>query len=123
MTLVRRATGRRLVRASWGGAGRARGRVPWTGSGDGYLDVGDKAKLLTTGRDQAVLLPEAYRFEGKEVWIREDPPTGDVIPSRRPPDWSGLFELDTTDVPEDFMGPIDRDRRPHDRDPFADEDA
>ena len=85
--------------------------------------MGDKAKLFIADGGQAVLLPEAYRFEGEEVWIREDPSTGDVILSRRPPDWSGLFELDTADVPEDFMGPIDRDRRPHDRDPFADEDA
>ena len=85
--------------------------------------MGDKAKLFTTGRSQAVRLPKAYRFEGEEVWIRKDPSSGDVILSRRPPDWSELFELDASvDVPDDFMGPEDRDQRPHDRDPFADLD-
>ena len=70
--------------------------------------------------DQAVELPESCRFEGDEVWIRKDPATGDVILSSRPSDWSGLFELYASDdVPEDFMGEADRDRRPHDRDPFA----
>ncbi|MDR1849506.1 MAG: AbrB/MazE/SpoVT family DNA-binding domain-containing protein [Zoogloeaceae bacterium] len=36
------------------------------------------AKLFTNGRSQAVRLPAAYRFAEKEVFIRQDPETGDV---------------------------------------------
>lgn len=32
----------------------------------------DKAKLIQTGRSQAVRLPEAYRMPGKEVKIRRE---------------------------------------------------
>jgi len=42
------------------------------------------AKLFTNGRSQAVRLPAAYRFDTKEVFIRRDPETGDVILSRKP---------------------------------------
>lgn len=62
------------------------------------------AKLFRNGRSQAVRLPSEYRFEGKEVFIRQDPETGDVILSRRPESWKSFFALaDETDVPEDFM--------------------
>jgi len=30
----------------------------------------DKAKLFINGRSQAIRLPKAYRFEGKEVYIK-----------------------------------------------------
>jgi antitoxin VapB len=53
----------------------------------------DTAKLFVTGRSQAVRLPRAYRFEGKEVFIRRDPQSGDVILSRRPENWQGFLEL------------------------------
>ena len=49
------------------------------------------AKLFTNGRSQAVRLPAAYRFDTKEVFIRQDPETGDVILSRRPETWDGFF--------------------------------
>jgi len=42
------------------------------------------AKLFTNGRSQAVRLPAAFRFDTKEVFIRHDPKTGDVILSRKP---------------------------------------
>ena len=32
--------------------------------------MGTKAKLFMTGRSQAVRLPQAFRFEGREVRIR-----------------------------------------------------
>ncbi len=51
------------------------------------------AKLFTNGRSQAVRLPAAFRFEGKEVFIRHDPVTGDVILSKRPENWAGFFAL------------------------------
>ena len=60
------------------------------------------AKLFRNGRSQAVRLPSDFRFEGSEVFIRQDRTTGDVILSRRPESWESFFEL-ATEVPEDFM--------------------
>jgi antitoxin VapB len=63
-----------------------------------------KAKLFRNGRSQAVRLPAEFRFEGKEIFIRQDPETGDVVLSRRPGSWESFFDLaDKTGVPEDFM--------------------
>lgn len=77
------------------------------------------AKLFTTGRSQAVRLPVEFRFEGSEVFVRRDPKTGDVILSRKPDSWDGLFALyGQGDIPDDFLGPSDRDQPPQDRDPF-----
>lgn len=77
------------------------------------------AKLFTTGRSQAVRLPLDFRFEGTEVFIRRDPATGDVILSRRPTNWDGLFELyGKTKVPDDFMGEADRAEAATSKDPF-----
>jgi Virulence-associated protein and related proteins len=79
------------------------------------------AKLFTTGRSQAVRLPMEFRFEGSEVFIRRDPATGDVILSRRPTTWDGLFDLyGKTVVPEDFMSEADRSQPPAASDPFED---
>ncbi len=62
------------------------------------------AKLFRNGRSQAVRLPADLRFEGDEVYIRQDPRTGDVILSRRPDSWEDFFELaDQAAVPEDFL--------------------
>ena len=81
------------------------------------------AKLFTNGRSQAVRLPAAYRFDTEEVYIRQDPETGDVILSRKPADWDGFFSaLKTAKVPADFL--TDRERftdhsvESHSRDPF-----
>jgi antitoxin VapB len=67
------------------------------------------AKLFQNGRSQAVRLPSGFRFEGSEVFIRQDQTTGDVILSRRPESWEGFFEL-AKGVSEDFMS--DRGDRP-----------
>lgn len=43
------------------------------------------------------------------MFVRRDPKTGDVILSRKPDSWDGLFELYGRDqVPDDFMGTADR---------------
>ena len=77
------------------------------------------AKLFTNGRSQAVRLPAAFRFDTKEVFIRQDPETGDVILSRKPADWNGFFEaLQTADVPPDFLNAAERAQGSHDRDPL-----
>ena len=77
------------------------------------------AKIFMSGRSQAIRLPKEFRFEGTEVFIRRDPLTGDIILSRKPESWEGLFALDEkTDVPDDFMSKEDRQENEHIRDPF-----
>jgi antitoxin VapB len=77
------------------------------------------AKLFTNGRSQAVRLPAAYRFDTKEVFIRQDPATGDVILSRKPTSWDDFFAaLKGTEVPSDFLDQTERAQRSQDRDPF-----
>ena len=76
------------------------------------------AKLFSNGRSQAVRLPSEFRFQGSEVYIRQDPTTGDVILSRRPETWDDFFRLrDEAKVPEDFMADR-RDAPPQERDLF-----
>ncbi len=81
------------------------------------------AKLFTNGRSQAVRLPAAYRFDAKEVFIRQDSETGDVILSRKPETWDGFFSaLKSADVPNDFLDAKDRSQGTQDRDPFEGHD-
>lgn len=63
----------------------------------------DKAKLFWSGRSQAVRLPKAYRFEGKEVRIRRE---GDAVilePANDDGDKDPWAWLDA------ITGPIDQD--------------
>lgn len=77
------------------------------------------AKLFTNGRSQAVRLPAAFRFDTKEVFIRQDPKTGDVILSRKPTTWDGFFAvLEGTNVPHDFLSDADRAQGTDGRDPL-----
>ena len=76
------------------------------------------AKLFRNGRSQAVRLPADFRFEGSEVFIRQDATTGDVILSRRPESWEDFFQLaQQAGVPEDYMAERGHDR-PQKRDLF-----
>lgn len=65
------------------------------------------AKLFVNGGSQAVRLPAEFRFEGlKEVYIRRNAVTGEVILSPKPASdaWSDFFVLrDQAKVPADFM--------------------
>ncbi len=62
------------------------------------------AKLFQNGRSQAVRLPAEFRFAQKEVYIRRDPISGDVVLSRRPGGWEDFFQLVASlDIPQDFM--------------------
>jgi antitoxin VapB len=58
------------------------------------------AKLFNTGRSQAVRLPKAFRFEGKEVFIRKE--GGCVILSEKPESWDDFFNSPTR-ASDDFM--------------------
>ena len=84
------------------------------------------AKLFRNGRSQAVRLPAEFRFEGKEVLIRKDPITGDVILSagkKKRATWKDFLELAArlrAEAPEEFEGFME-DRpyhSPRERDPF-----
>ncbi|WP_336985100.1 AbrB/MazE/SpoVT family DNA-binding domain-containing protein [Asaia sp. HN128] len=78
------------------------------------------AKIFTNGRSQAVRLPASFRFEGTEVFIYKDEVTGDVILSRRPESWTGLFAaIKDGGVPDDFLGTEDRSQNEKARDPFT----
>jgi antitoxin VapB len=81
--------------------------------------MGQIAKLFTNGRSQAVRLPAAYRFDTKEVFIRQDPETGDVILSRKPASWDDFFAaLQRVEVPAGFLDTTERRQESHERDPF-----
>jgi antitoxin VapB len=81
--------------------------------------MGQVAKLFTNGRSQAVRLPAAYRFDTKEVFIRQDAQTGDVILSRKPANWDGFFAaLKDANVPADFLSASERQQGTQNRDPF-----
>jgi len=81
--------------------------------------VSQVAKLFVNGRSQAVRLPAAYRFDAKEVFIRRDVETGDVILSRKPTTWDDFFiALKGTDVSDDFLDEKKRNQGAQDRDPF-----
>ena len=58
------------------------------------------AKLFNTGHSQAVRLPKAFRFEGKEVFIRKE--GGCVILSEKPESWDDFFNS-PTHASDDFM--------------------
>ncbi len=71
------------------------------------------AKLFMNGRSQAVRLPAVFRFDCKEVFIRKDSVSGNIILSRKPESWDDFFELmETIEVPEDFMADRDNEVPP-----------
>ena len=70
------------------------------------------AKVFMTGRSQAVRLPAEFRFDSKEVFIRRDDQTGDVILSRRPRWKELLCQIDSADIPDEFLSPQERNQQP-----------
>jgi antitoxin VapB len=77
------------------------------------------AKIFVNGRSQAVRLPAAFRFDTKEVFIRRDDETGDVILSRRPENWDGFLDaLERGRATDDFLSPEERRQTAQNRDPF-----
>lgn len=71
-------------------------------------------KLFKNGRSQAVHLPDEFRFEGDEVYIRRDPVTGDVILSRRNrfAEWLKLRNELLAQIPEGELDALDNLRDP-----------
>ena len=70
-----------------------------------------RTKVFMNGRSQAVRIPAEFRFKSKEVYVRRDPTSGDLILSQAPTGWEEVFaELDRAGVPDDFLA--DRDQTP-----------
>ncbi len=68
-------------------------------------------KAILNGRSQAVRLPAAFRINAKEVFVRLDAQTGDVILSQKRSDWTSFFEAARNlDVPCDFLSKFERAR-------------
>lgn len=64
-----------------------------------------KARVFMNGRSQAVRIPAEYRFSAKEVYVRRDGQTGDLILSENAPvNWEKIFAtLDEAGFPDDFL--------------------
>jgi antitoxin VapB len=80
------------------------------------------AKLFINGRSQAVRLPAAYRFDVKQVFIRQDAESGDVILSRRPTTWDDFFAATRRAEdgrPPSVPGAEQHTRNSEERDPFV----
>ncbi|SEG62633.1 antitoxin VapB [Bryocella elongata] len=73
----------------------------------------DKAKVFMSGRSQAVRIPARYRFSTDEVFIRQDPTSGDITLSaalpRRP--WTALFRALDEAVARNGVLEVPRDDR------------
>ena len=91
--------------------------------------MAETVKLFMSKGAQALRLPKQYRFDAKEVSIRRNGKTGEVILSPGKPeakstksDWSELFAMiEELDEPRDIL---DIPRQPADfRDPFRDPDG
>ncbi len=70
-----------------------------------------KAKVFMSGRSQAVRIPAEYRFATDEVYIRQDPQSGDLILSEAPGGWDEILARSCR-YPDDFP---DRVRSPRAR--------
>jgi antitoxin VapB len=63
-----------------------------------------KARVFMNGRSQAVRIPAEFRFSTDEVYVRQDPQTGDLILSESPSNWHDIFAaLDEANFPPEFM--------------------
>ena len=79
-------------------------------------------KVFTNGNSQAVRLPKEFRLKRKEVFIRRDVATGDIVLSEKPPSssWAEFFALRKKyPVPADFMAERPLNIPNAVRDPFA----
>lgn len=64
----------------------------------------EKTRVFMSGRSQAVRIPAEYRFTTKEVYIRRDAQSGDVILSQAPDNWNDVYAaLDNAAFPDDFL--------------------
>ncbi|UWZ82970.1 antitoxin [Occallatibacter riparius] len=65
-----------------------------------------KTSVFMNGRSQAVRIPANLRLQGKQVYIRRDPHTGDIVltePSRKRSLKDVLDAIASDPFPEDFL--------------------
>lgn len=77
------------------------------------MATAEKARVFMSGRSQAVRIPAQYRFASTEVFIRQDPRSGEITLSEHPPTkpWSEIFaNLDEAVAVEGGLN-LDRDQR------------
>jgi antitoxin VapB len=70
------------------------------------MPIEQKAKIFMSGNSQAVRLPKNFRFKGKEVYIRRDPYTREIVLTEinRKRSLKDVLDAITRDpFPEDFM--------------------
>jgi len=73
----------------------------------------EKAKVFMTGRSQAVRIPARYRFKSDEVFIRQDPSTGNITlsePSAKP-SLEEVFKMLDEAIAAEGPFELDRDMR------------
>lgn len=59
--------------------------------------------MFKIGRQQAIRIPKELRLAAKEVFVRRDPETRELILSPVPLDWDEIFAaLDRAGIPDDF---------------------
>ena len=62
-----------------------------------------KARVFMNGESQAVEIPDEFRFRGKEVFVRRDARSGDLILSETK-SWEEIFAaLDEANLPDNFL--------------------
>jgi antitoxin VapB len=73
----------------------------------------EKAKVFMTGRSQAVRIPAKYRFTSGEVYIRQDPSSGEITLSERAkqPSLTEIFKMLDEAVAAEGPLELDRDMR------------
>ncbi|HTW43979.1 MAG TPA: hypothetical protein VMD58_00415 [Acidobacteriaceae bacterium] len=72
-----------------------------------------KTRVFMSGRSQHVTIPAEFRFNTKQVYIRRDPETGDLILSEHPKNLADILAaLDKIGVPDDFLSPEERAQTP-----------
>ncbi|MDQ2839603.1 MAG: AbrB/MazE/SpoVT family DNA-binding domain-containing protein [Acidobacteriota bacterium] len=63
-----------------------------------------KARVFMSGRSQHVTIPAEYRFTSDEVYVRQDPQSGDLILSQAPASWDEIYAaLDSAGFPDSFL--------------------
>jgi antitoxin VapB len=78
------------------------------------MAIVEKARVFMSGRSQAVRIPAQYRFASSEVFIRQDPRSGEITLSEQAPKrpWNEIFaNLDEAVALEGGLD-LDRDQRP-----------
>lgn len=80
------------------------------------------ARIFTNGNSQAVRLPRQFRLAAREVFIRKDAVTGDLVLSSQPAPgaWAEFFALRAkARMPADFLTARPLNTTESVRDPFT----